>query len=121
MSERRVLVVDDEDFIRDLVCDFFDCEGIQCDSAETMPTALELLRKYHYFLVLLDRNLESAKGEKVISHVRRIQPRIPVVILTGDHQFSSEEARRIEADGVIYKPFKIDEFMTSVEEFLETE
>lgn len=119
MAEGRVLVVDDEAFIRDLVCDFFDSESISCDGASNLIGALEHMEKRSYKLVLLDRNLESLREENALEEIRRIQPGVAVVILTGDHQFTEDGVKRIAADGLIHKPFKIDEFMQSVRRFLE--
>lgn len=120
MAEGRVLVVDDEAFIRDLVCDFFDSESISCDGASTLGVALENMTARRYKLVLLDRNLESSRDENALEEIRRIQPGVAIVILTGDHQFTEDTMKRIAADGLIHKPFKIDEFMQSVRRFLET-
>ena len=72
-----------------------------------------------YKLVLLDRHLESTHDENALEEIRRIQPGVAVVILTGDHQFNEDGMKRIAADGLIHKPFKIDEFMQSVRRFLE--
>jgi len=121
MANGRVLVIDDEAFIRDLVCDFFASESINCDQAPSMDHALKLLGENTYDLVLLDRNLETSREENAVGSLRRIQPGIAVVILTGDHLFGEDALKRIAADGLIYKPFKIDEFMQSVQRFLELE
>jgi DNA-binding response OmpR family regulator len=61
MGKRKVLVVDDENFIRELVCDFLEFENIECDKAENQEVALELISKNDYDLILLDRNLKKNK------------------------------------------------------------
>ena len=63
MAEPRVLVVDDESFIRDLVRDFLSLEGIACDTAPDVSGALAFLEKGSYGLILLDRHLDGRTSE----------------------------------------------------------
>ena len=121
MADGKVLVIDDEAFIRELVCDFLSSESIACSKVATLSQALELLKDKSFHLVLLDRNLDAIRGEQIIPRIRRIHPGIPVVIMTGDHQFNENSLKRIAANGILHKPFKFDEFMQLVGKFLESE
>lgn len=121
MAAGRVLVIDDEAFIRELVCDFLSFEEIASNNVATLPDALELMKDNSFSLVLLDRNLETIRGEQIIPRLRRIHPGIPVVIMTGDHQLNENSLKRIAANGVLHKPFKFDEFMQIIGKFLESE
>ncbi|MBN1197449.1 MAG: response regulator [Candidatus Aminicenantes bacterium] len=121
MAAGRVLVIDDEAFIRELVGDFLSFGEIACNKVATLPDALELMKDNSFNLVLLDRNLETIRGEQIIPRLRRIHPGIPVVIMTGDHQFSENSLKHIAANGVLHKPFKLDEFMQIIGKFLESE
>jgi DNA-binding response OmpR family regulator len=118
MIPKRVLVVDDEVFIIDLVRDFLNLEDILCDDASNSQSALNLLKKNSYDLVLLDRNLESCKAEDFIDEIKKVQADIPIILLTGDHQFHDELIKKIGVDGVIFKPFKIDEFLSKINKFM---
>ncbi len=121
MAKGRVLVVDDEAFIREMVNDFLESDAIACDSAATLTAALENLAGNTYDLVLLDRNLDFSHGDDAVSCIRRIHPNVPVVIMTGDHQFGDTSIKRVGANGFIHKPFKYDEFMQTILQFLEPE
>jgi len=90
MSQKKVLVVDDEDFIRDLVKDFLDLDGILCDEASDLASAIKLLNSQNYDTILLDRNLGSYKADTIIKELRRLKDKIPIVILTGDHLCDDE-------------------------------
>lgn len=118
MNNKRVLVIDDEDFIRDLVGEFLDIEGIPCDEAVDEASSLELISQNHYDLILLDRNLGKTTAEEVITAIRKIDTQVPVVMLTGDPQYSPERFKKIGGNGVIYKPFQVDIFMKQVSSFL---
>jgi len=118
MNNKKVLVIDDEDFIRDLVGEFLDIEGIPCDGAEDAASAVRLLSQNHYDLILLDRNLGKTTSDEVITVIRNIDTQVPVLMLTGDPQYNPEVFKKIGGNGVIYKPFQVDEFMKQVSIFL---
>ncbi|MCP4218157.1 MAG: response regulator, partial [bacterium] len=111
--------IDDEDFIRELVKDFLELEDILCDGAETAETGLDLISKNSYDLVLLDRNLGKSKAEDIVVKIRDLNNTVPVVILTGDADCDDEYQKNIGAQGVVFKPFQVVDFMGKVNEFLE--
>jgi two-component system phosphate regulon response regulator PhoB len=121
MSEKKVLVIDDESCIRALVQDFLALEGIQCDDAETSKQGLELIAQNKYDVILLDRNLEHTKAEDIIEQIRKVENDIPIVILTGDADCNENYLEQVGAEGIIFKPFKVFEFIKKINTFLEPE
>ena len=119
MSTKKVLVIDDESFIRDLVSDFLDLKNIQCDEAENAKRALEKFSKNRYSLVLLDVNLGKSSAAEVIIELKKIRTDVPILLLTGDPNYSPDYSGQIGADGIIYKPFQVDPFIENVMKFLE--
>jgi len=119
MSEKKVLVIDDEDFIRELVKDFLELDEVACVGAETRESALQLVQEYNFNLILLDRNLGNVKAEEFITEIRDIHPEIPIIILTGDPNCGENYLRETGADGIIYKPFQVNEFMDCINKFME--
>jgi DNA-binding response OmpR family regulator len=119
MEEKKVLVIDDEDFIRELISDFLEFEGIKCDEAENSQQALALLSNNDYALILLDRHLQHQEAGEITAEIKKINTETPIVILTGDHLCNDEYLENIGANGVIFKPFKVDEFMQKIKLFLE--
>jgi len=119
MSTKKVLVIDDEEFIRDLVRDFLELKSIQCDDAANANRALDKFSKNHYDLVLLDVNLGNSSAAEVITELRKIRADIPVLLLTGDPNYSPDYSSQIGANGIIYKPFQVDTFIENVTKFLE--
>ncbi len=120
-KEKKVLVIDDEDFIRELIKDFLELGGIQCASAETPIQALELIQAEDFDLILLDRNLGKMKAENLVAQIRFHKQKVPIVILTGDQQCSDEYLRKIGATGIIFKPFQVADFMENIKMYLEIE
>jgi len=121
IQEKKVLVIDDEDFIRELIKDFLELENVRCTGAENADQGLKLIAEENFDLILLDRNLGKLKAEDFISQIRSQQENVPIVILTGDQQCSSDYLERIGANGIIFKPFQVNDFMKNIKEFLEFE
>lgn len=118
MNQKKILVIDDEVFIRELVKDFLELENIQCDEASDMNTTRESLSKNRYDLILLDRNLGNSRAEDIIKEMREIKGDTQVVILTGDHMCDENYLKKIEANGIIFKPFQVDEFLKKINIYL---
>jgi len=119
MSEKKVLVIDDEDFIRDLVKEFLELSEVQCEETGSSEVALKLVSEEDFHLILLDRNLGDYKAEDFITRIKAVRNDIPIVILTGDPRCDKKYLKRIGADGIIFKPFQVAEFTESVSKFLE--
>ena len=120
-KEQKVLVIDDEDFIRELIKDFLELEEVQCMGAENADQGLKLIAEEYFDLILLDRNLGKMKAEDLITQIRCQQKNVPIVILTGDQQCRGDYLEKIGANGIIFKPFQVNDFMENIKEFLETE
>lgn len=119
MAEKRVLVVDDESFIRELVKDFLELENIECDEAVNSIEALNQVKNNEYGLVLLDKHLDNVKTQTVVQKLREEKPDVPVLLLTGDHNCSNEYLSETGVNGAIYKPFQVEEFLKTVLKFIE--
>ena len=119
MEGKKILVVDDEEYIRDLIKDFLKIKKIHCDGAGDPDSAIRLLKQTRYDLVLLDRNLENRTAEEMVGDIRKIAGSTPLVLITGDQGLSEKYARDMGMDGVVHKPFQIEAFFETVETFLE--
>lgn len=104
----RVLVVDDEATIRDLLAKTLALAEYDVDLAPDGRTALDRLRMVPYDLLITDLRMPGVDGLAVIREARRMKPDIPVIIITG---FSSEasaiEAVNLGVAGYLTKPFRV--------------
>jgi two-component system alkaline phosphatase synthesis response regulator PhoP len=121
MSEKKVLVIDDEDFIRELVKDFLELDEVQCKGAETSDIALDMISNETFDLILLDRHLGEQKAEDLIARIKNIQADVPILILTGDQHCDVEYLEKTGAEGIIFKPFQVTDFMENIKKFLDLE
>lgn len=110
----RILVVDDEEPIRELVVFTLESEGFRADAVADGPTALARLEAEPYDMVLLDRMLPGMQGTEVLRRIRG-QGRLPVILLTA----LGAEADRVAgletgADDYVSKPFSPRELVARV-------
>ena len=110
----RVLVVDDEASIRDLLAKTLALAEYDVDTAADAATALNRIRVHEYSLLIADLRMPGMDGLTLIRQVRRIKADLPVVIITG---FSSEssaiEAVNLGVAGYLRKPFRVPEVLAA--------
>jgi excisionase family DNA binding protein len=104
----RVLVVDDEASIRDLLSKTLALAEYDVDLAPDGRTALDRLRVVPYDLLITDLKMPGVDGITVIREGRRLRPDIPVVIITGySTEASAIEAINLGVSGYLTKPFRV--------------
>jgi two-component system chemotaxis response regulator CheY len=106
---KQVLVVDDEFAVREVVAMALDGEGYEVVTAPNGADALELARRSHPAMVLLDMRMPIMNGWQFARAYRETPgPHAPIVVMTAA-QDPSAWARDIDADDFLSKPFDIDE------------
>jgi two-component system, OmpR family, response regulator ResD len=114
MSEGRVLVVDDEAIVRDVLTRYLEQEGFRVDVAEDGEVALELAARSRPDIVVLDLMLPKVDGLEVFRRLRDLGD-VPVVMLTA----KGEEVDRLVglelgADDYVAKPFSPREVVARI-------
>ena len=104
----RVLVVDDEASIRDLLAKTLALAEYDVDLAPDGRTALERLRIIPYDLLITDLKMPGVDGLTVIREARRLKADLPVIIITGfSTEASAIEAVNLGVSGYLTKPFRV--------------
>ena len=104
----RVLVVDDEASIRDLLSKTLALAEYDVDLAPDGRNALERLRIIPYDLLITDLKMPGVDGLTVIKEARRLKTDIPVIIITGfSTEASAIEAVNLGVSGYLTKPFRV--------------
>jgi two-component system OmpR family response regulator len=115
----RVLVVDDEDNIRELVATALGYEGYEVDTASTGRAALEQVRTFRPDLVVLDVMLGDLDGFEVARRLVAEGRHPPVLFLTArDTTDDKVQGFRIGGDDYVTKPFSLEELVARVEALL---
>jgi response regulator RpfG family c-di-GMP phosphodiesterase len=116
----RVLIVDDEKFIRDILADFLGMEGYIVRTAEDGVAALAELHNAHYDLVISDLKMPRMGGIELIEAVGTAAPNALTVIMTGFGTVETAiDAMKRGAYDYILKPFKVEEVIRVVQRGLE--
>jgi DNA-binding response OmpR family regulator len=112
---RRVLVVEDEESIREALCDALRSEGYETLSAADGPRGLELGLTQDPDLVVLDLMLPGMDGFEVLRRLREDAVETPVLVLTA-RGLEADRVRGLDlgADDYVLKPFGLDELLARI-------
>jgi DNA-binding NtrC family response regulator len=117
----KILIIDDEPFIRENVERILGEDGYQVLSAADGTTARELVSAEEIDLVLLDLNLGKENGLDVLKVLREIEPELLVIVITGYGSVESAVASlKMGAFHYMKKPFKADALRVIVKLALQT-
>src|ERR1051326_3099241 len=106
----RILIVDDERSMRELLERVFRREGYSVNVAENGSRALEMLRTSVYDLVISDVKMPGLSGIDLLTQCREFSPDTMVIIMTAFATIdNAREAFKFGADDFIQKPFDINE------------
>jgi putative nucleotidyltransferase with HDIG domain len=120
VDAEKILVVDDEEAIREVVSTLLDSQGYQCTVCSNGRLAFDAFRKDSFDLVLSDIVMPEMDGLKLLSALRGEDPDVPVIMVTAMHDISiALEAIRAGAYDYILKPFEKDQLHLSVRRALE--
>jgi len=114
-----ILIVDDEDVVRDVLYDLFSDDHM-CHAAATAEQALSYLSEQTYDAVLTDISMPGLSGVELLGHLRREQPDTPVIVVSGiGDREHAEGLMRLGAFDFILKPFTLEAVEQSVVRALE--
>jgi len=121
MSERRrILVVDDDDAMREMVVSLLGDEGYEAEGKDGAEPALEHLRDHEVDAVVSDIRMPGQTGLELVGEIHALRPETPVVLMTAFGSIDSAvEAMRAGAFDYITKPFKRDELLLALERAFE--
>jgi putative nucleotidyltransferase with HDIG domain len=111
----QILVVDDEEAIREVVSTMLESKGYRCTAVSNGRAAQEQVKKSTPDLVLSDMIMPEMDGIKLLDWLREYDPEVPVIMVTAIHDISTAlEAIRRGAYDYILKPFEKDQLFLGV-------
>lgn len=121
MGERaRILVVDDDETIREVMSTILKEKGYIVDTAETGKEAIEKSNTNFYNLALIDMRLPDMEGTKLLTTLRETTPKMVKIIVTGYPSLQNAmEAVNKNADAYILKPVNMEKVLATIKEHLE--
>jgi two-component system response regulator PhoP len=115
----RILVVEDETELRELLGRALKRQGFAVDLAADGTDGLHLATEYPIDLAIIDLGLPGESGMDIVRRVREQDRKFPILILTARSDWQDKvEALEIGADDYVTKPFRIEELMARVHALL---
>lgn len=110
----HILVVDDEDAVRDLLAKTLTMADYDVDGAKDGHEAIERLRTITYDLLITDLKMPGLDGLSVIREARRISADLPIIVITGySTESSAIEAINLGVAGYLTKPFRLPRILAA--------
>ena len=115
MEMENILVVDDEEAIREVVSTMLESKGYRCTAVSNGRAAQDQVKRVTPDLVLSDMIMPEMDGIKLLDWIRNYDPEVPVIMVTAIHDISTAlEAIRRGAYDYILKPFEKDQLFLGV-------
>jgi putative two-component system response regulator len=102
----RVLVIDDEAVIRDLMCEILESGGYEVEGVGAFERALSLIERHEFEAVVSDIIMPGCSGLDLLESIHRRRPSLPVILVTGAGTYENlSQALARGAAGLVTKPF----------------
>lgn len=113
--ENKILVIDDEEIIRDILKKILQRQGYYIDLSENAECARQLFKEIEYDLVICDLKLCDGNGMDLLKEFQSINPAVNFIMITAYGTIETAiEAIKLGASDFITKPFKNEEIIRSV-------
>ena len=116
---RKILVVDDDPVIRDMMADILEFEGYSISIARNGAEALQLLRSGEEYLVFLDIMMPVMSGRELCALIEadpHLRERHRIILMSAIDNL--EEAATLEVDAILQKPFVVDDVIDILEPYM---
>lgn len=126
-SEINILVVDDDDMLRQMIADVFEDEGYLVDTAENGVVALDLMQKKTYQILFTDMYMPELNGVDLILKCQQTYPLTKAILCSGggrnveaEHQGTQVKYNDVSIDIGVFlkKPCHINELLSAIENLL---
>ena len=110
----KVLVVEDDEFLQELLAECIETCDHSVTKAGTGKDALDSIKNNDFDVILLDWQLPDMEGISILKEYRSTEGKAKVVMLTGMRD-KADEVRKLGADEFLAKPFKMHEILNVLE------
>jgi DNA-binding response OmpR family regulator len=120
--KQRILVVDDEPQIREMLSMYFVQHGYEASTAGNSAETLRIIKETPVDVVVLDISLADEDGLKLLEQLKQAYPQLRVIMLTGMGFVEDllQEAQQKGADGYVSKVLPLDELLLAIQRILKT-
>jgi DNA-binding response OmpR family regulator len=119
---RNILIIDDDEQMRNLLCRAMEYAGFEVAAAADGRKGLRLFEESFYDLVITDLIMPEQEGMETITFLRINHPEVKIIAISGGGRIGPETylpaALELGADRAFAKPFPIDKLISTVKELL---
>ncbi len=119
IRDKKILLIDDDESIRDSLRMFFLAEGLHIDAVETAEEGLEALARQHYDVIITDYNLPGMDGPYFFKRIHDLCPASFKILMTAYTQELPAAAADLGVDECMQKPFSTRSIKDSLARFRE--
>ncbi len=113
----HILVVDDEEMVRNVLAEYLRVDGHDVDLAEGPTVGLRMINDGQYDLIITDRAMPEMSGDQLALKAKQMAPHVPILMLTGFGDFMIAKGEHpTGVDAVIGKPITIDALREAIED-----
>jgi CheY-like chemotaxis protein/anti-sigma regulatory factor (Ser/Thr protein kinase) len=115
---KKILIIEDEDFIRETIQDILDAEGYETNTAENGEVGVEKAKEFLPDLIISDIMMPILDGHGVIKELKKNETtaQIPFIFLTAKSELKDlREGMELGADDYLQKPFTADELVNAIQ------
>jgi DNA-binding NtrC family response regulator len=114
-GDPRILIIDDENAIRESLDTLLTLEGFSVSTASDGPSGLDLLSRNEYDLLLLDLALPGHSGIELLPRIVELQPNLPVIMITAYGTVGNVvDAIRAGAENFVQKPWDNEKLLADI-------
>ena len=114
LTKKRILVIDDDESIREFVSLALGDEGYDVVIATNGLEAIHVIEETHPQLILLDMRMPVMDGWSFAKTYRALPiPHVPIIVLTAA-KVASDFAQQVQADAFLAKPFSLDDLLNLI-------
>ena len=114
-----VLIVDDDTGVRNVLSSVLSNEGYQVETAENGKKTVKACEESVFDVALIDVELPDMKGTELLSRLKKMQPKMVRIVITGHPSLESAmKSVNERADGYVLKPIEVTELLEKIKKLL---
>lgn len=116
----KVLVVDDEDLLREILVEAFELQGAQVDHAESGNKAFEKVKNQNYDLILSDIRMPDGDGISLFANLNKLDKPLPkFFVCSAFNDLNEKKIKELNILKVFSKPFEIDTILATISDVMQ--
>ena len=118
LNGRHILIIDDEDIVRDTLAQLLRNCGAKVVTAADGKAGLTELNEGQFDVVMLDWKMPTMSGREVLKQIRKRQPKLPTIVCSGNISDCGDLDSNEDPDAVLQKPFGANRIASEINRVL---